>query len=219
MSEVFAGRVLTEVGSRFVCGFWERFATGAPVLRDAPAAFDCRLVETVAVGSHLVLIGRVVDTATASGRAAFIRSRLHRYSAFPFVQRVLYIADMLIGAALHNARQTGLERQRAVQEKLAELACYRETINAHLVAALRASERGVPQLRLEEAARLRQERRRPVGPGDEAGKGFTAEIRRHRGSKKRAESSARRRRAIIPASCLRDLRGSIPRSTTKDTKM
>lgn len=70
VSEVFAGRVLTEVGSKFVCGFWERLATGAPVLRDAPAAFDCRLVETVAVGSHLALIGRVVDTATASGRAA-----------------------------------------------------------------------------------------------------------------------------------------------------
>ena len=32
--------------------------------------------------------------------AAYIRSCLHRYSAFPFVQRILYVADMLIGAAL-----------------------------------------------------------------------------------------------------------------------
>lgn len=73
--------------------------------------------------------------------AAYIRSCLHRYSAFPFVQRILYVADMLIGAALHNARQTGLEKQQAVQEKLAELACYRETINAHLTAAIAAGEK------------------------------------------------------------------------------
>ena len=33
------------------------------------------------------------------------------------------IADMMIGTALFNARQTGLEKQQAVQEKLAELAC------------------------------------------------------------------------------------------------
>ena len=42
----------------------------------------------------------------------------------------------MIGAALFNARQTGLEKQQAVQEKLATLACYREGINAHLIAAI-----------------------------------------------------------------------------------
>lgn len=70
VSEVFAGRVHTEVGSKFVCGFWDRLTTGAPVLRDAPASFDCRLVETVTVGSHLVLIGRVVATAMADAGPA-----------------------------------------------------------------------------------------------------------------------------------------------------
>jgi 4-hydroxyphenylacetate 3-monooxygenase len=72
--------------------------------------------------------------------ATFIRATLHRYSAFPFVLRILYIADMLIGAALFNVRQTGLEKQPAVREKLAYLACYRETINAHLVAAIALAE-------------------------------------------------------------------------------
>ena len=48
---------------------------------------------------------------------------------------------MLIGAALFNARQTGLDKQPAVQEKLAELAIYRETINAHLTAAITLAER------------------------------------------------------------------------------
>ena len=35
---------------------------------------------------------------------------------------------------LFNERQTGLDKQQAVQEKPALLACYREGINAHLMA-------------------------------------------------------------------------------------
>jgi len=72
--------------------------------------------------------------------ATFIRATLHRYSSFPFVQRILYVADMLIGAALYNVRQTGLDKQQAVREKLAQLAVYRETINAHLTAAVATAE-------------------------------------------------------------------------------
>ena len=73
--------------------------------------------------------------------AMFIRATLHRYSAFAFVQRNLKVADMIIGAALFNVRQTGLDKQQAVQEKLAELAVYREGINAHLTAAIAMSEK------------------------------------------------------------------------------
>ncbi|MDD9874956.1 MAG: 4-hydroxyphenylacetate 3-hydroxylase family protein [Gammaproteobacteria bacterium] len=72
--------------------------------------------------------------------AAFIRATLHRYSAFPFVQRILTFTDLMIGAALWNIRQTGLEKQPAVQEKLAQLAIYREGINAHLSAAIATAE-------------------------------------------------------------------------------
>ena len=72
--------------------------------------------------------------------ASFIRATLHRYSAFPFVQRILTHTDMMIGAALWNIRQTGLENQPAVQEKLAQLAVYREGINAHLTAAIATGE-------------------------------------------------------------------------------
>src|SRR5262249_44753535 len=73
--------------------------------------------------------------------ATFIRATLHRYSAFAFVQRILKTADMMIGAALWNVRQTGLQKQQAVQEKLAQLACYREGINAHLTAAIAMAEK------------------------------------------------------------------------------
>ena len=72
--------------------------------------------------------------------ATYIRGTLHRYSAFPFVQRLLRTADLMIGAALYNVRQTGLDKQQAVQEKLAELAVWRETINAHLTASIAMAE-------------------------------------------------------------------------------
>jgi len=73
--------------------------------------------------------------------ASFIRATVHRYSAFAFVQRNLKLADMMIGAALFNVRQTGLDKQQAVQEKLAQLAVYREGINAHLTAAIALAQR------------------------------------------------------------------------------
>ena len=41
--------------------------------------------------------------------AAFIRATLHRYSIFPFVQRHLRFADLLLGVAYTNAVQTGRE--------------------------------------------------------------------------------------------------------------
>ena len=72
--------------------------------------------------------------------ASFIRGTLHRYSAFSFVQRLQTLGDMMIGAALHNVRQTGLDKQQAVREKLAQLAIYRETINAHLTASIALAE-------------------------------------------------------------------------------
>ena len=73
--------------------------------------------------------------------AQYIRGTLHRYSAFPYVLRILYVADMMIGAAMWNARQTGLDKLQAVREKLADLVCYREGINAHLTAAVATAQR------------------------------------------------------------------------------
>jgi len=72
--------------------------------------------------------------------ATYIRATLHRYSAFPYTQRILVYADMMIGAALHNLKQTGLEKLQAVQEKLGKLAVYREGIRAHLTASIALAE-------------------------------------------------------------------------------
>ena len=73
--------------------------------------------------------------------AAFIRATLHRYSAFPFVQRHLRFADLILGVAYTSAAQTGVKMHQGVREKLAQLACYREGINAHLTAAVELAER------------------------------------------------------------------------------
>ena len=79
---------------------------------------------------------------STAAAAIFIRASLHRYSAFAVsFNGSLKFADMMIGAALFNVRQTGLDKQQAVQEKLSELAVYREGINAHLTAAIALAER------------------------------------------------------------------------------
>ena len=72
--------------------------------------------------------------------AAFIRATLHRYSMFAFVQRHLRLADLLVGTAYANAKQTGTKAHQGVREKLARLACYRESIHAHLTAAVELAE-------------------------------------------------------------------------------
>ncbi|HWL26132.1 MAG TPA: 4-hydroxyphenylacetate 3-hydroxylase N-terminal domain-containing protein [Ureibacillus sp.] len=70
----------------------------------------------------------------------FIRKNVHRYSAFNYVIRLLRRADLLLGTAVLNVEQTGLTKLPAVQEKLTELICYRETINAHLTSAVANAE-------------------------------------------------------------------------------
>jgi 4-hydroxyphenylacetate 3-monooxygenase len=122
---------------RFICrtGF-----AGRALADDYPLANRFDEVEALVVFDDVLIPWENVLFYRHTRAATFIRSTLHRYSAFAFVQRNLKLADMLIGAALFNARQTGLDKQQAVQEKLAQLACYREGINAHLTAAIATAE-------------------------------------------------------------------------------
>ncbi len=123
---------------KFICrtGF-----AGRANARDYPLSNRFDEVDTLVIFDNVLIPWENVLFYRHTKAAAFIRATLHRYSAFAFVQRNLKVADMLIGAALFNARQTGLDKQPAVQEKLAELAMYRETINAHLTAAITLGER------------------------------------------------------------------------------
>lgn len=115
------------------------FAGRAPSA-DYPLANRVDEVESLVIFDDVEIPWEDVLFYQHTRAASFIRSTLHRYSAFPFVQRTLHLADLMIGAALWNVKQTGLEKQQAVQEKLAQLACYRESINAHLTAAIANAE-------------------------------------------------------------------------------
>lgn len=108
---------------------------------DYPLANRVDEIESLVVFDNVLVPWEDVLFYRHTRAAAFIRATLHRYSAFPFVQRTLHLADLMIGAALWNVKQTGLEKQQAVQEKLAQLACYREGINAHLTAAIAHAEK------------------------------------------------------------------------------
>jgi 4-hydroxyphenylacetate 3-monooxygenase len=123
---------------RFICR--TGFATRAPI-EDYPLSNRFDEVETLVIYDDVLIPWENVLFYRHTKAATFIRATLHRYSAFAFVQRNLKLADMMIGAALFNARQTGLDKQPAVQEKLSQLACYREGINAHLTAAIATAER------------------------------------------------------------------------------
>ncbi|MGH6813796.1 MAG: flavin reductase family protein [Methylocella sp.] len=59
LADIFAGRAGHHLGERFASGEWTKLVTGAPVLRRAAAAFDCRLVEAKSVITHFVMIGAV----------------------------------------------------------------------------------------------------------------------------------------------------------------
>lgn len=122
---------------RFICR--TGFAGRAPAA-DYPLANRFDEIDTLIVFDDVLVPWEDVLFYRDTRAATFIRATLHRYAAFSFVQRALKNADMLIGAALFNVRQTGLEKQQAVQEKLSTLACYREGINAHLTAAIAAAE-------------------------------------------------------------------------------
>src|SRR5580658_4033175 len=114
---------------KFICrtGF-----AGRRSAADYPLANKFDEVDSLVIFDDVLIPWENVLFYRHTKAATFIRATLHRYSAFAFVQRNLKLADMLIGAALFNVKQTGLEKQQAVQDKLAQLAVYREGINAHL---------------------------------------------------------------------------------------
>ncbi|MFG1462795.1 flavin reductase [Xanthobacter sp. DSM 24535] len=70
LSNLFGGK--TPMEDRFAAAQWAHAATGAPVLADAVAAFDCRIARTVDVGTHCVLFCEVVGLAVGGAGEALI---------------------------------------------------------------------------------------------------------------------------------------------------
>ncbi len=59
LSPIFAGMTGVEGEDRFNHGNWSTLTTGAAVLDDALVSFDCRVAQTVEVGTHTVFICEV----------------------------------------------------------------------------------------------------------------------------------------------------------------
>ncbi|WP_417809408.1 4-hydroxyphenylacetate 3-hydroxylase family protein [Thioclava sp.] len=129
---------LSAPGLKFICrtGF-----AGRASAEDYPLSNRFDEIDTLVIFDDVLIPWENVLFYRSVKAAMIVRATLHRYSAFAFLQRSLKFADMMIGAALLNLRQSGLDRLQPVQEKLAQLACYREGINAHLSAALAMAER------------------------------------------------------------------------------
>ena len=125
-------------GLKFICR--TGFAGSAPA-EDYPLSNRCDEVDALVIFDDVLIPWENVLFYRHTQAAMFVRATLHRYSAFAFVQRILKFADMMIGTALFNLRQTGLDQLQPVQEKLARLAVWREGINAHLTGAIALAER------------------------------------------------------------------------------
>ncbi len=66
ISPIFAGMTEHTMEGRFAAAVWQTLATGAPVLEDAAVAFDCRITQTVEVGTHDVFICEVEAVRTGT---------------------------------------------------------------------------------------------------------------------------------------------------------
>lgn len=129
---------LSAPGLKFICR--TGFAGRAPA-EDYPLSNRCDEVDTLVIFDDVLVPWENVLFYRHTQAAMCLRATLHRYTAFAFVQRLQMQADLMIGAALFNLRQTGLDHLQTVQEKLAQLAVWREGINAHLTAAITLAER------------------------------------------------------------------------------
>ncbi len=59
LSPIFAGKGNLPMAERFTHGNWIRLATGAPVLETATASLDCKVTQSVDVGTHTVFFCEV----------------------------------------------------------------------------------------------------------------------------------------------------------------
>jgi flavin reductase (NADH)/flavin reductase/chlorophenol-4-monooxygenase component 1 len=87
VSQMFAGAGAVPMHERFDDARWSTLATGAPHLRDAIVALDCRVVEAMEIGTHSVFLARVVATAKA-----------HEGTALGYVRRCYAAAQPSLAA-------------------------------------------------------------------------------------------------------------------------
>ena len=72
LAERFAGRTGVNEGERFREGRWLIPPSGAPLLWDALAAFECEVEDIVERRTHAIVIGRVKHTTASAGGGALV---------------------------------------------------------------------------------------------------------------------------------------------------
>lgn len=73
LANAFSGRdPAMTAEERFAVGEWQELVTGAPVLKGALAAFDCRLIELKVMATHMMLIGEVMGVIFGEHRPALL---------------------------------------------------------------------------------------------------------------------------------------------------
>ena len=63
----FAGMDDAHRNDRYDLGTWTEIVTGAPILREALAGFDCTISDQFDVGTHSIFIGRIVGISHQEG--------------------------------------------------------------------------------------------------------------------------------------------------------
>jgi flavin reductase len=72
IADTFAGRGGAAGEERFKVGDWTTLATGAPVLRTAAVAFDCRVIDIKTVATHNVFFAVVEDVLIGDACPALV---------------------------------------------------------------------------------------------------------------------------------------------------
>ena len=70
IAQAFSSKLTPE--QRFAHGKWSMLETGAPVLRDALANFDCEIQQIQDVGTHTILLCRVVAVRYAEQEQSLV---------------------------------------------------------------------------------------------------------------------------------------------------
>ncbi|PBP90551.1 NADH-dependent FMN reductase RutF [Pseudomonas congelans] len=70
LSNLFGGKSSQQ--ERFACGQWETGVTGAPILDTARLSLDCKVSQSVSVGTHDILFCEVVDIRRQDGADALV---------------------------------------------------------------------------------------------------------------------------------------------------
>ncbi|MGP4789367.1 flavin reductase [Psychrobacter sp. 1Y11] len=86
ISNAFASKLCSD--QRFEQGSWTKLATGAPILEDALVSFDCEIEHIQEVGTHSVLICRLVAIKPPESQSGQDESLVYFNRAYHYVGQV-----------------------------------------------------------------------------------------------------------------------------------